>query len=238
MFKNREHAGKLLVQKFKDKLHSIDNLLVIGLPRGGIPVAYQLAKELNVPLETLSVKKIGVPDNPELAIGAVTEEGGLCFNHDIIRHNRIDESTIGKLVIKAQISAQKQGQELRQGRVPDNYQGRNILLVDDGIATGATIKAAIKFLREHEAHKIIAMVPVCSYASRREISSLVDEFYAIDTPYHFYAVGSQYRDFDKVQVKEVIAYLNKAEAYRKKSSVSEKSIDIQRYENEGGVLLQ
>lgn len=232
MFKNRKQAGTLLAQEFKEKILSFDNIIVLAVPRGGVPVAFEIAKELELSLDIFSVKKVGAPDNPELALGAVTEEGELFLNYEIIKQYRHGKNKIKNIFFKAQQEAQLQGQILRGSSPPISLRDRNVVLVDDGIATGATINAVVKLLRQHQVNKILLAVPVCSRESWLELNKIVDDFYVLDIPIHFSAVGKHYEDFSQVSNKEVISLLSMSLSFQR----ARKDENIDRFENEGGLI--
>jgi putative phosphoribosyl transferase len=208
MFRDRKHAGDLLVQEFSEKILSFDNLLIIALPRGGVPVANEIAKKLKLPMDIFSVKKIGVPGNEELALGAVTEEGKAYYNGDIIAGFGISETELNRLTIRAQEKAMAQGRTLRGSRLKPELKSKNIILVDDGIATGATCKAAIQLLRLHGVRRVLLTVPVCSRESWNELNELVDDSYVLDIPHNFASVSRFYEHFPQVSDSEVEAILN------------------------------
>ncbi len=207
MFKNRNQAGKLLAKELKNISLDRDNTVVIALPRGGVPVAYQVAKELNLPLDIFCVKKIGYPSNPELAMGAVTEDGETYINQSLKFSSGLSNDTIESLRIRTYEKAKEQTMRLRGNRAAMNIQGKSILLIDDGIATGATVEAAIKLLHQKGAKEIILAVPVASKQASRKLSPAVDKFIALDIPERFHAVGQWYQEFQQVDDQEVIEIL-------------------------------
>jgi len=209
MFRDRVHAGKLLSVEFGEKILSFDNVVIMAIPRGGVPVANEIAENLALPLDIFSVKKIGVPGNEELALGAVTEEGKAFYNGDIISHYGIDDIELNRITIKAQEKALHQAKVLRGGRKKAELKNKNVVLVDDGIATGATIKAAIQLLRLHAVKRILLTIPVCSQESWDELKDLVDDIYILDLPPRFVAVSRHYKYFPQVSDGEVIRILTR-----------------------------
>ncbi|MBT3981680.1 MAG: phosphoribosyltransferase [Bacteriovoracaceae bacterium] len=207
MFKNREEAGRSLAQEFGEKIKKLRDLVVVALPRGGVPVAFEIAQRLKLPLDVFSVKKIGAPDNPEVALGAVTEDGEVFLNREIVGHYKISKGEINLLIKETQAKAQKQARKLRGERKSYDLIHKNIILVDDGIATGATIHVAINFLRQHGVNFIIIAIPVCSKDSYEELKEMVDDFYVLEIPFYFSSVGSFYQHFPQVPCERVISLL-------------------------------
>ncbi|WP_412462966.1 phosphoribosyltransferase [Halobacteriovorax sp. RT-2-6] len=195
MFKNRKEAGALLAEEFKDKIREKNNAVVIALPRGGVPVAYEIAMRHRLPLDVFCVKKIGAPRNSELSIGAVTETGDTYYNRDLISHFGVNELQLRRLTNEKRREALEQAKILRRRREPINLAGRDILIVDDGIATGATVKAAIKLIKQQTPNKIEVVTPVCSRESWSEIINLVDDILVLETPHNFLSVGECYLEF-------------------------------------------
>lgn len=181
----------------------------MALPRGGVVTGYEIARYLDVPLDIIIVRKIGFPGQPELGIGAVSETGIVVLNQSII-----STYTVSKDYIEREISRQKEDisrriKLYRKGKELQDLEGKTIILVDDGVATGATMKAAITTLREGKLTKLIVAFPVAPPAVADELEQMVDEFICIETPVDFMAVGTYYRDFTQVSDKEVIELLQK-----------------------------
>lgn len=206
MFLNRRDAG-LQLAKMLDTYRSQPNCLVIGLPRGGVVTAAAVAEKLELPLDVTCPRKIGTPFNPEYAIGAITETGEGFFNRQAIRHLQVDDTYLKTEMANQQKEAQRRLKVYRQNRPLMHLEGRTVLLVDDGIATGATMKAAIRSIKECGVARIIVAVPVIPPDTVREIEQQVDELtYLMDPPY-FSAVGQFYEDFDSTTDEEVIQCL-------------------------------
>ena len=224
MLRDRKQAGIKLGDKLRDEREFLEDTVVIALPRGGVPVAFEVSQKLRLPLDIFTVKKIGSPYNPELAMGAVTEEGDVFFNEKILRGYFLDESELNRLRDEAVQKAKKQSQQLRGMKETINLKHKNIILVDDGIATGATVKVAIELLRQHEVRRISLAVPVCPEQSYNELKKLVDDFYVLETPHYFRAVGLHYEEFPQVSNLEVISLLNKSFVFDLKKKVNEDMI--------------
>ena len=211
IFRDRVHAGQLLAQalmKYADR----DDVIVLGLPRGGVPVAYEMAKKLLAPLDVIVVRKLGVPGYEELAMGAIASGGVRVINQQVVRAAGISQDAI-------ETSAAAQLQELHRRELA--YRGhtgapeiedKTVILVDDGIATGSTIRAAVQALRQQEPKQIIIAVPTASSDSCAMLEPMVDEFIALVTPDEFSAVGQWYEDFSQTTDAEVTQLLAKAAA--------------------------
>jgi len=209
IFENREAAAVLLVNELKKIIDKKDHpITVLAIPRGGIVLGDIIATSLNVKLDIIISKKIGSPDNTELAIGAVTHDGSFFPNEDII-----EKLDISQEYIKKQISNKVKEIEIRLNkfRGDDSYDLKNniIILVDDGIATGATTFAAIKWLRNQNPKKIILAVPVAPRDTANLISKLVDKTIILSTPLIFFAVGEFYQNFSEVTDNQVLDIMSK-----------------------------
>lgn len=206
MFKDRAQAGKLLAEALQKYAHH-PKAVVIGLPRGGVVVAYEVARKLHLPLDIVSPRKIGAPQNPELAIGAITETGEGVFDQQLIHHLKVTPEYIQKTVDFEKQKAQKRLLMYRKGLPPRNLAGKVVLIVDDGLATGATMKAAIQSIKIEKASKIIVGVPVSPSDTLEEIREMVDEVVCLSVPPFFQAVGEFYQAFDQTEDEEVIRLL-------------------------------
>ncbi|MDD4974350.1 MAG: phosphoribosyltransferase family protein [Bacteriovorax sp.] len=219
-FLNRTHAGKLLAHKFADIPLDKKNTIVIALPRGGVPVAHEIAKALQLPLDIILVKKIGAPSYPELAIGSVSEEDEEFYNNDLIVELGYKHSDIDPIKERALIKLQEIAIALRQGHAPMPLSNKNIIVVDDGIATGATMESVIKVLKKRNVKKIIIATPVASAEALLNLEKIVDQVVVIMTPNPIYSVGEWYEDFIQIETEEVIKilseyYLGKNKKYSK-----------------------
>ena len=214
IFENRLEAGRLLAERILHKYgETLKTPIVVAIPRGGVVVAEPIADVLNAPLEIVLVKKIGAPFNEELAIGVITEDGEVLLNPDITpalaeRLGITDDYIYEKS--KEILQILKKRKELYGGSLKDrNIKGRDVILVDDGIATGLTTEAAILTIRNLSPERIILAVPVMPYDKYEEIKKLVDDLIVLERPVNFVAVGQFYREFPQVSDEEVINIINK-----------------------------
>lgn len=196
MFQDRTDAGERLAEALAD--HDLPNPVVLALPRGGVPVALPVALRLKAPLDLLLVRKIGMPGQRELAAGAVMEGGTPVFNPEVLRFSGLTEADFEAAVAekRAEIAARRAA--WLAGRAPVDLMGKTAIVVDDGIATGATVKAALQGLRARKPARIVLAVPVAPPDSLAALTPLCDEVICLETPARFYAVGAHYRVFDQV----------------------------------------
>jgi predicted phosphoribosyltransferase len=201
-FNNRAGAGEILAGKLA--MHAGNpSGLVLALPRGGVPVAHAVAKRLGLPLDVFIVRKLGVPGHEELAMGAIAS-GGVCFTNDrLIASLHIPENAVAAVREKEQLELERRERQYRPGRLKLSVTGRTVILVDDGIATGASMRAAALALRKADAGRIVLAVPVAAPAARRELADVSDEFVAVLQPDDFHGVGQWYNDFTQVTDGEV-----------------------------------
>ncbi|MSP34035.1 MAG: phosphoribosyltransferase [Rickettsiales bacterium] len=207
-FRDRKEAGQQLAKKLQHHSNRND-MIVLALPRGGVPVAYEIAKELNYPLDIFLVRKIGIPNNEETAMGAVAIGGAQILNQELIKYLNISNETVQMAINKAQQELQFRNNLYRNNKAEINFRNYNIILVDDGMATGATMQAAILALKKEGAHEIIVAVPVSSESSYEEIFPMVDEVISLVIPTIFHAVGAWYENFPQVSHEEVKELLSK-----------------------------
>src|ERR1041385_4224540 len=208
-FANRTEAGCLLAEKLAQYAGRND-VIVLGLPRGGVPVAYEVAKRLGAPLDVFIVRKLGVPGFEELAAGAIASGGVRVFNDDVMRAIPHADETIEAVTARETAELERREHEYRDGRPAPELRGRVVILVDDGLATGATMRAAVKALRQSGAAKIVAAVPVGPPDSCREIEQEADETICLSTPEFFQAVGQYYEDFSQTSDQDVREVLSRA----------------------------
>lgn len=216
MFANRRDAGLQLAEKLK-YLRDRKGVLVLALPRGGVVTGFEIARAVIAPLDVFIVRKIGFPGQLELAIGAVSEMGTVILNQRII-----SDGEVSKKYIEDEISAQKKeiDRRIRLYRGGKQFElekvkGKTIILVDDGLATGATMKAAIATLKQEKMKRLIAAVPVSPVETADEIRAMVDEFICLNLPSYFMAVGNYYQDFKQVTDEEVAEILRESEDAKK-----------------------
>lgn len=211
---NREDAGKRLAKELSAYAHTPE-LIVLALPRGGVPVAYEIAKSLHAPLDVFIVRKLGVPGHEELAMGAIAMGGTSVLNDHIIRELRISPEAIKRVTQEEQKELERRMQVYRDKQAFPGLENHTIILVDDGIATGATIRAAIAALKKHKPAKLIIAVPVAEKSTCEKLSSLVDEIICPLRPLYFNAVGAWYEIFDQTSDEEVRSLLKKAKHFLK-----------------------
>lgn len=209
MFNDRSDGGSQLalrLKKYKDQ----KGVLVLALPRGGVVTGYEIARYLNAPLDVVIVRKIGFPGQPELGIGAVSETGTVVLNEFIISTYGVQKDYIEREISRQKEEISRRVKLYRKGKGLPDLEGKTIILVDDGVATGATMKAAITTMREEKLSKLIVALPVAPPSVADEIQQMVDEFICIETPFDFMAVGAHYRDFTQVSDEEVIELLQRS----------------------------
>lgn len=207
LFKDRIDAGRTLAMHVK---HLSDaNLVVLGLPRGGVPVAYEVAKELGAPLDVIVVRKLGLPWHPELAMGAIGEGGVRVINDEVMRLAHVGEHDFGVIEARERAEVEARAIKFRAGRFPIPLAGRIALIVDDGIATGATALAACKVARAMGASRIIFAAPVGAADTVRKLASVADEVICPEIPHNLNSVGEWYEEFYATTDEEVIEILNR-----------------------------
>ncbi len=206
IFLNRDDAGSRLAKE----LHAYagrNDVLVLGIPRGGVPVAFQVAAELVVPLDVFVVRKLGTPAQPELAFGAIASGGIRILDAQIVESMGISEAEIERITAEESKELDRRERAYRGGRAPLNIRNKTVILVDDGIATGASTRAAIAALRELKPAKIVLAAPVAPASTCRHLRQEVDYFVCLETPEPFYAIGAFYEDFSQVSDEEVTTLL-------------------------------
>jgi predicted phosphoribosyltransferase len=208
-FKDRMHAGKLLAKQLETYKHKPD-VIVLALPRGGAPVGYAVAKELGVPLDVMLVRKLGVPGHEELAMGAVASGDQLVLASDVVQMLGIPDQTIQTAARRELVEIERREKVFRAGQPPLQLQGRTVILVDDGLATGSTMLAAVHAVRAQNPARVIVAVPVGAPDTCRKLTSEADEVICLATPEPFYAVGLWYENFTQTTDEEVIQLLEKA----------------------------
>lgn len=201
MFPNRTSAGEMLATELKSFINK--NVLVLALPRGGVPVAIPIAKMLKSPLDVIISRKIGAPFQPELALGALCEDGKPRWNHELLHQLNLQPSNLDEAIQKEQLKIKNYIHLFRQDKELPPLKNQTILLVDDGIATGATLFAAIDFLKKQHTKKIIVAAPVSSADTYQAVKKLVDQIFCLNIAENFSAVGEWYEDFPQVSSEEV-----------------------------------
>lgn len=209
LFYDRKDAGRLLSTKLS-QYKGDQNALVLGLARGGVVVAYEVAKELSLPLNVVTPRKIGAPGNPELALGSIMEDGEGVFNHSIIRILSVSQTYLSREIEKEKIRAQQRLALYRQHAPLPDIKNHAVILVDDGIATGSTMLASIQAMRQLEAKKIIVAAPVASKEAYHLLKEAADEVICLHVREDFVGVGMYYGTFAQTEDEEVIKLLKEA----------------------------
>lgn len=208
-FANRIEAGQNLA-KALDHYRNRSDVIVLALPRGGVPVAYEVSQRLAVPLDLMLVRKLGVPGHKEFAMGAIASGGIRILTHEVIQLNDIDEDAIAEVVEDEERELKRRELAYRQGRPSPNLENKTVVLVDDGLATGATMRAAIMACREQHAKKVVVAVPVAPKEAAEAIAAIVDEAVFLAVPSPFLAVGRWYKNFGQTSDEEVQNLLEQA----------------------------
>lgn len=212
-FKDRTHAGKLLAHALEAYAGRAD-VVVLALPRGGVPVGYAVARELDVDLDVLVVRKLGAPCQEELAIGAVASGGIRVIHHDMVAELGVSNDYVEALAARKMAEVAQRDQLFHAHRPPLPLAGRVAIVVDDGIATGATMEAAVKALHAAGMARVVVAVPVASAEAMHTLRPLVDQLVCLTVPEPFFAIGLWYHDFEQTSDAEVIDLLQRADAAR------------------------
>lgn len=208
-FRDRFEAGRVLAQRLDHYAHRPD-VIVLALPRGGVPVGYEVALALDAPLDVFLVRKLGMPGHEELAMGAIATGGVRVLNEDVVRSFGISNAEIGAVAQLEQAELERREQEYRGNRLPPRVAGRTAILVDDGLATGSTMRAAVAALRQDHPERIVVAVPVAARETCDALRDDADEVICALTPEPFYAVGLWYEDFSQTSDEEVRELLDAA----------------------------
>jgi len=213
LFQDRRDAGRVLA-RLLERYRDTPEVIVVGLPRGGVPVAYEIAMALDAPFDIFLVRKLGVPGREELAMGAIASGGVTVLNEDVIQGLRISPEIVRQ-------ASEREGRELlrrekayREGRPPPDLTGRTVIVVDDGLATGASMRAAVEALRLHRPAEIVVAVPTAPESTCHEIGVMADKMVCAIRPFPFLAVGRSYWDFDQTTDEEVRDLLRAASRSR------------------------
>ncbi len=204
-FADRSDAGRRLAEVLQD--YRGRDVLVLGLPRGGVPVAAEVARALGAPLDVLVVRKLGVPEQPELAFGAIGEDGVRVLNDAVVRRTGLGEKEIGAVEAAERAELERRVTRYRGGRPARPLAGRTVLIVDDGFATGATARAAALVARARGADTVVLAAPIGASDTVADLSSVADDVICLGAPFDFVAVGQGYRDFSQTSDDEVCALL-------------------------------
>ncbi|WP_407285715.1 phosphoribosyltransferase family protein [Streptomyces sp. BP-8] len=208
LFTDRTDAGQRLAEALRHL--EGEEPVVLGLPRGGVPVAFQVARALKAPLDVIVVRKLGVPYQRELGFGAIGEGGVRVISDDIVRRGRLDQSDVDSVEKAEEAELVRQAHRFRAGRPRLHLEGRTAIVVDDGIATGATAAAACEVVRAQGATRVVLAVPVAPPDAADRLRSKADEFVCLSTPFGFAAVGEWYQDFSQTPDAEVVSLLERA----------------------------
>jgi predicted phosphoribosyltransferase len=216
VFQDRRDAGQVLARAVAE-LPDLKDAVVLGLPRGGVPVAYEVARACGLPLDILVVRKLGAPGQEELAMGAIASGGTVVLNSNIVAAMHVSQEDLVAVVERAQQEMERQEHAFREGRAAPEIEGRTVILVDDGLATGASMRAAIGAVKPR-ARQVIVAVPVGARSTCDELRREVDRVICAATPETFEAVGMFYRDFDATSDEEVRALMREGSGVRGQGS--------------------
>jgi putative phosphoribosyl transferase len=219
-FEDRADAGRRVAAKLAGYAGRAD-VLVLGIPRGGVPVAYEVARALDAPLDVFLSRKLGVPGQEELAFGAVAGANVRVLDEELIRELNISGAEIEAITLRVREELERRERLFRDGRPAPDLAGKTVLLVDDGIATGSSMLAAIKTLRQMSPARLVLAVPVAPASTCRRLSVQVDELVCVHMPELFYAIGQFYGDFSQVPDEEVVELLRRAARERAASHKQE-----------------
>lgn len=215
IFRGRQAAGELLANRLKDTKAD----LVLGIPRGGVVAAAEIAKDLNLPLDIVVTRKIGAPFQEELALGAVDPDGEVVWDYELLKQLELEIKNLKLKIEEVKDEVRRRESLYRQGKEPLVMENKTVILVDDGIATGSTTLSAVKYLKRHGAEVILA-IPVASREALDKLRSEVSELVVLHTPEYFAAVGQFYQQFEAVTDEEVIALLQQNGSSGHKASLA------------------
>lgn len=209
-FRDRTEAGRLLGAELSRRFGRRADALVLALPRGGVPVGFEVAEALGAPLDVFIVRKLGVPGHEELAMGAIAGGGVRVLNEDVVRYASIPQRIIEAVAAREQQELERRERSYRGNRPTLDVSGRTVFVVDDGLATGSTMRAAVRALRKIDAREVIVAVPVAAKETCQEFRAEVDDIVCLRTPSPFQAVGLWYEDFSQTSDEEVHDLLDRA----------------------------
>jgi len=208
-FRDRVEAGRILAERLEEYAGRSD-VIVLALPRGGVPVGFEVSRQLGVPLDVFLVRKLGVPGREELAFGAIASGGATVLNEEVVASLGIDGETIAAVARREQAELERREEVYRGTRAPPGVAGKVVLLVDDGLATGASMRAAVKALRRLGPERIVVAVPTAARRTCEDFRPDVDDIVCAMTPEPFLAVGMWYQDFSETTDDDVRALLGRA----------------------------
>lgn len=212
LFRDRRDAGRQLASRLSGYAQQ-HAPIVLALPRGGVPVAFEIAQHLHCPLDVFIVRKLGVPQHAELAFGAIDSSNQTVLNSSVIQQFRLNDADMQTVIHHEQRELARREVQYRGDRPFPTLDKRTVILVDDGIATGASIKVAIHALRKHTPYQLVVAVPVAPLDTLQALSPLVDACVCLQAEEDFYSVGAYYQHFDQTTDEEVCQLLNQASAY-------------------------
>ncbi|MGI0487811.1 phosphoribosyltransferase [Pantanalinema rosaneae CENA516] len=212
-FQHRTAAGQLLATQLSTYANR-DEVMVLALPRGGVPIGFEVAQALHVPLDVLIVRKLGVPGHEELAMGAIAPGGVQILNHQIIQSCQVEDTAIATVIAQEQQELTRREQLYRGDRPATNLRDRTVILVDDGLATGATMRVAVQAVRQEHPAQVVVAVPVAAPETSEMLAAEVDRLICMETPRRFSSVGSWYEDFSQTTDEEVRLLLTAAHEFR------------------------
>jgi predicted phosphoribosyltransferase len=210
VFADRREAGRELGRLLTRAVQP-GEAIVLALPRGGVPVAYEIARALDIPLDVFLVRKLGTPGHPELAMGAIASGGIRVVNEDVVQALNVPQRQIDAVAEQEQRELERRDAAYRQGRSVPELTNRTVILVDDGLATGSTMKAAVQAVKQQQPKRIIVAVPVGALETCRMLGDMADEVICARTPQPFSAVGQWYRDFTQTSDDEVMSLLEESQ---------------------------
>lgn len=208
-YTDRKEAGLILAKSLKQYENKSD-ILILALPRGGVPVAYEIATRLNLPLDLCIVRKLGVPWHQELAMGALGYDGTVFLDKTLIAEFGISEAEVEKVIFAEKMELKRRLEKYRGDKPLPVVKNKMVIVVDDGIATGASMRVALKTLRKQGPKKLVLAIPVMAASTYAEMKHLVDELVCPLVPAHFYAVGQWYQTFTQTTDEEVLALMDEA----------------------------
>jgi putative phosphoribosyl transferase len=207
-FRDREYAGRQLAERLSG--YREERPIVLALPRGGVPVGYEVARDLKAPLEVFIARKLGAPNRPELGIGAVAQDGSRVLNESIVEHIGVSREYIERVAAEETKEAERRLKLFRRERPESAVLSRTVILVDDGIATGVTARVAIEALRRRVPRRLVLAAPVCAAYTAESLRREVDELISLEVPLDPVAIGLWYRNFEQTSDEEVIELLERA----------------------------